>query len=120
MVGACNWQRLRFLTCDIIAPGQPSSVTLIGKTHNSLYITWAPPWIANGHVRYYQIEYYRLHNSQMLNLTTFIARAYPRAYNITGLRSEATYYVKIAAFTVALGDYSDYLIDFTDLNGKYQ
>ena len=54
----------------------------------------------------------------MLNLTTFIARAYPRVYNITGLRGEANYYVKIAAFTVALGNYSDYVVQFTERNGN--
>ena len=97
------------LLFNIIAPG-PISFRIASRTASSLYLVWEAPSISNGLVRYYQIEYYPSHTN---GVTKVFTRLNVRSYNITGLMIGFEYNVRIAAFTVILGPFSNTLVVFT-------
>ena len=99
-----------FLLFNTLAPGQPTSFRFISTSATSLYVEWEPPSISNGIIRYYQIEHYL---SSTNEVTEVIAEAFPRRFNITGLRTGVEYNVKVAAFTVELGPFSNPITAFT-------
>lgn len=90
----------------ILAPNNP--VLYFGNTtETSIRLAWTAPTRQNGIIRYYQMSYYPSNN--ISNTVEFSSESSSLFYTISGLNPWTFYSVKVAAFTVALGPYSNVL-----------
>lgn len=101
----------------LLAPTRPLMLTLMNVTKTSVYLTWEAPSSPNGIIRYYQIEYYA--SNTRLNNNIYAVGTKSLFFNITGLLPWTDYSVKIAAFTVVLGEYTNVETIRTLESGKY-
>ena len=91
----------------ILAPSSPE-IHLYNVTTYSIRIQWRPPRQPNGIIRYYRIRYAvgsREIPSSHTNVTYVNTSA--MFYNITSLKPGTRYAIRVAAFTVKLGPYSN-------------
>ena len=98
----------------IIAPSHPI-LFFINHTATTIFLMWSTPERANGIIRHYQIEYGVTRNQW----EDVIVDPSPLYYTITGLLPAHLYYVRVAAFTVERGNYSNIDNVFLDEGSKY-
>ena len=108
---SCHVVSLLFLF--FLAPSPPV-LEFVNSTSFSIYMMWRPPANSNGIIRRYLIEY------MAANDVTHVDVDGPALdFTINGLRPFTRYILKVAAFTVALGQYSNEKIQMTMESSKY-
>ena len=99
----------------MVAPGRPI-LRHINPTSTTLFISWQVPQITGGFIRSYHIQYDE--GLQLSGRNEIVVAPTPLHYTITGLSPATLYTVRVAAFTVALGSYSNHLSQVTLKDSK--
>ena len=92
-----------------LAPSAPFDLTVRNISSTSIIVTWQSPMIANGIVRSYRVEFTRITDSFVDDITTTNTSVV-----IVMLGKFTSYQVQVFATTVAEGDGSDIATVTTD------
>jgi receptor-type tyrosine-protein phosphatase Q len=92
------------LTDENVPSGAPQEISAIEVTSTTLTLTWYPPQFedTNGIIRYYRVHILEVETRRVFELTSNMT-----SVNVYELHPYYTYECRIAAFTVALGPYSN-------------
>ena len=107
------------------APSSPLNVTAHSLSSTSIMVTWQPPMIPNGIVRFYRVEYPSTTDDvdQQFNDSTdgIINEIFTTNTSviITMLEKFTTYEVQVFATTIVEGYGSDVVIVTTDEDSEY-
>ena len=98
-----------------IGPSAPLNITAHNLSSTSILITWQPPVIPNGIVRFYSVEFTEISTNGVVNSI----HATNTSVIITMLEKFTTYEVQVFATTITEGDGSDVVTVTTDEDSKF-
>ena len=98
-------------------PGPPTNLVVVDTGPHHVALSWddVEPSQRNGMIRYYLIYVTPVESS---SATVETVTSYSTSHNLTALHPYTTYYITVAAFTIALGSNSSILSVRTDTARK--
>ena len=102
---------VHYIIFNSLAPSAPLNVTARNDSSTSILVTWVPPMTPNGMIRSYRVEFTRMNDSNVDDVTTDNIAT---SVIIGMLEKFTTYEVQVFATTVEEGDGSEIVTVTTD------